>query len=274
MTESRQRPASGGEPLRVLQITDTHLSAATDACLGGVNTEVTCAEVFELAASDAAEAELLLLTGDLVQDGSAEAYRRLQARVEGLRLPALAIPGNHDVGEVMAPLFREGNSRWLGHRVLGNWLVVMLDSTVPGKAHGHLTETELDRLDSLLAAHPEHHALLCLHHQPVAVGSDWIDAIGVDNGEALFKVVDPHPQVRAMLWGHVHQEFDSRRGGVRLLASPSTCVQFAPGSRDFALGAQPPGYRWLDLFADGRLETGVRRLDHLPGNLDLALGGY
>jgi 3',5'-cyclic-AMP phosphodiesterase len=63
-----------------------------------------------------------------------------------------------------------------------------------------------------------------------------------------------------MVWGHVHQQHDSLRRGVRMLATPSTCAQFLPHSEQFAIDAAPPGYRCLSLHADGRIETEVRRV--------------
>jgi len=61
---------------------------------------------------------------------------------------------------------------------------------------------------------------------------------------------------------------------VRLLASPSTCVQFAPGSESFKVDDQPPGYRWLTLHTDGRIETGVSRVRETKFIVDLDSGGY
>jgi Icc protein len=58
------------------------------------------------------------------------------------------------------------------------------------------------------------------------------------------------------------------------MASPSTCIQFLPGSDGFAVDTTAPGYRWLSLHADGRIETGVQRLSEIPGTLDLASAGY
>jgi len=58
------------------------------------------------------------------------------------------------------------------------------------------------------------------------------------------------------------------------MASPSTCVQFLPKSTAFAVDHAAPGYRWLSLFEDGRIETGVERLDEIPGAVDLASAGY
>ena len=101
-----------------------------------------------------------------------------------------------------------------------------------------------------------------------------MEPIGIRNPEALFAVTDRHPQVQAMLWGHIHQEFDQLRNGVRLLASPSTCVQFAPGSEEFQVDQEAPGYRWLRLYADGRLETAVSRVVGIHFDVDYSIKGY
>ena len=77
----------------------------------------------------------------------------------------------------------------------------------------------------------------------------------VFNAEALFEVLDAHAQVRAIVWGHVHQCFDARRRGVRLLATPSTSAQFLPQADNFAVDARPPAYRRLTLHEDGTLDT-------------------
>jgi Icc protein len=101
-----------------------------------------------------------------------------------------------------------------------------------------------------------------------------MEPIGLRNPDALFAVLERFPQTRALLWGHVHQEFDQQRGGLRLMASPSTCIQFAPNSEDFGLDSLPPGYRWLRLLEDGQIETGVSRIDPSLFEVDLSGAGY
>ena len=81
----------------------------------------------------------------------------------------------------------------------------------------------------------------------------------------LFAVTDRHANVRAIIWGHVHQEFDALRRGVRLLAVPSTCSQFLPHSDQFAIDPAPPGYRTLTLRGDGSIATNVVRIDVATG---------
>ena len=118
-------------------------------------------------------------------------------------------------------------------------------------------QTELDFLQQQLQSQPHQFALVCLHHHPITIGSPWMDRMGLDNGKQLLRLVSEYPQVRAILWGHVHQEYDRSQQGIRLLASPSTCIQFAPLAAAFALDENPPGYRWIDLYADGTLATGI-----------------
>ncbi len=103
--------------------------------------------------------------------------------------------------------------------------------------------------------------LVCLHHHPVPIGSDWLDQIGLANAADFFRIIDASREVRAIVWGHVHQAFDGLRRGVRLLATPSTCAQFLPHSHDFAIDARPPAFRTLELHADGRILTDVHWVD-------------
>lgn len=49
--------------------------------------------------------------------------------------------------------------------------------------------------------------------------------------------------------------------GVRVLATPSTCIQFLPDSDDFALDQVTPGWRYLELTATGDIITQVERLE-------------
>jgi Icc protein len=73
-------------------------------------------------------------------------------------------------------------------------------------------------------------------------------------------VLGLHPSVRLVLGGHVHQEFEQRRGGVLVLATPSTCAQFTPCTEHCVMDMKPPGYRWLELLPDGTVRTEVRWL--------------
>jgi len=225
----------------------------------GTNTLETLRKTLSAARETIAAADALLHTGDAVHD-EAGGYLWLQRELGGFGKPVLCIPGNHDdplaMRQLLTTPFEHG-----GHRDFGAWRIVMLDSQLAGETSGALAPRELARLDAALAAASDaapRHALVVLHHHPVPMHSAWLDTIGLDNRDEFFAVIDRHAAiVRGVLWGHVHQEFDAERNRVRLLGTPSTCVQFAPQRDDFALDTRPPAFRSLALHNDGRIDSRV-----------------
>jgi Icc protein len=243
--------------MRLLHITDPHLHADPAARMRGVATDATLRAVLDHAAASAVPPVAVLATGDLVQDETRAGYRRFRNLLAPLGLPVLCVPGNHDAPELMAeelatPPFQVG-----GSADFGPWRVIALSTWTAQDDGGRLADAELARLGAALADPAPAHLLVALHHHPVPMGSQWLDGVALRNADALFALVDGHPRVRALLWGHVHQASDRLRGGLRLLSTPSTCAQFRPGSASFAIDERPPGYRWLDLRPDGRLDTEV-----------------
>ncbi len=260
-------------PLRIAQITDTHLHATADANLLGLRTRHCLDAVIELVQQDVPP-DLVVASGDLSHDGSAQSYQQVRECFERIGAPVYCLPGNHDEADVLHHSLNDGSFHHQRSHCAGGWQQIFLDSTMAGSEGGHLGQQELADLDRALGEQPDVPALIWLHHQPVNIGSRWLDTMAVDNPDAFFTIVDRHPQVRAITWGHVHQLFEQRRNDVLLLATPSTCIQFLPHSNEFEVDRIPPGYRWLELFSDGSLETGIRRVRRIPGEIDLQARGY
>ncbi len=250
------RSRQGDGLLRLLQFTDLHLRDGPRQRVRGVATHETFRRCLAHAAGKVQAADALLLTGDLVQD-EAGGYRQLAALLAPSGIPVLCLPGNHDLPRDLAALLPAPPFDLAPVTRLGGWAILLLDTSVPGAAHGRLGPAALGALDTLLSAHAGAHVLLCLHHQPVPIGSLWLDAIGLRDGDALLELARRHGNVRGLLWGHVHQDFDEYRDGMRLMGTPSTCFQFSPGLAGFAIDRRPPGYRWLTLHPDGRIESQV-----------------
>lgn len=262
-----------GSPLRVLQLTDPHLMADPSGALLGVNTRDSLDAVIAHIKQSRITPDLILATGDLAQDGSPEAYQVLKHKLQQFDCPALWIPGNHDNASHLraAVAGTPADQRSL---VMGGWLFILLDSAVPGKVYGELAASELAFLQGQLAAHPGMPTLVALHHHPVDIGSDWMARIGLRQPEQLWAALGQSEQVRVLLWGHIHQEWDTYQGGMRLLATPSTCIQFTSGSRRFAVEDIAPGYRWLELYPNGNLQTRVERATEFRFELDSDSTGY
>ncbi|GIZ12847.1 3',5'-cyclic-AMP phosphodiesterase [Pseudomonas sp. NCCP-436] len=270
---SSQPPTHADTPVLLVQLSDSHLFGETDGRLLGMNTGDSLRRVVEQVRQEQPRIDLILATGDLSQDGSLASYQRFRQLTASLDAPIRWLAGNHDEpppmemacadSDLLDPIFD-----------LGAWRVILLNSSVPGSVPGRLAESQLTLLERALSEAPQRYHLICLHHHPVPIGSKWMDPIGLRNPEALFAILDRHPRARALLWGHIHQEFDQQRGHLRLLASPSTCVQFAPGSEDFQVGNEAPGYRWLRLNPDGTLDTGVSRVTGIDFEVDYSVRGY
>lgn len=257
--------------LWLIQLTDSHLFGTPDATLLGMDTAESLRQVVTQVAACHPRIDLLLASGDLSQDGSVASYQRFAELTRPLQAPARWYPGNHDEADVLQALCAD-DARRDTVVDLGSWRLILLDSSQAGQVAGHLDASQLTLLEQALQGADGRPVLLSFHHHPLPVGCAWLDPIGLNNAEALFAITDQYPNLKAMLFGHVHQEVDLWRQGVRLLASPSTCVQFAPNSVDFAIDERLPGYRWLRLDADGQLHTGVERLAHFAWQPDLQRG--
>jgi Icc protein len=246
--------------VRLIQFTDPHLYGNETETLRGIATFPALVRTLDLAQARDWPVDAVLVTGDLVQDdvGGYKHFRRLFG---ALNLPILCVPGNHDEPHALRRELRGKPFVTEGHVDMDEWRVVLLDSSVPNTAKGRLSKQTLATLDSSLGSADDKHTLVCLHHHPVPMGSRWLDQVGLENAAEFFEIIDRHTNVRAVLWGHVHQNYDSLRKGVRLLATPSTCAQFLPRADEFAVDAAPPAYRTLELRPDGSLLTEVVWVD-------------
>jgi 3',5'-cyclic-AMP phosphodiesterase len=245
--------------IRVIQFTDPHLFGDVAGTLRGINSHETLERTLADASGHIAMADAILVTGDLVQDdaGGYAHFRRIFSR---FGKPVLCLPGNHDLVPEMRAALTGAPFDLDGPADIGAWRIVLLDSVVPNQAGGRISIEMLTKLDEELGMARQRHALVCLHHHPVAMGSRWLDTVGLANANEFWSVIDSHPQVKAVIWGHVHQNFESSRRGVRLLATPSTCAQFQPRSDQFVIDDQPPAYRLLTLHSNGAIDTGVHIL--------------
>jgi len=151
---------------------------------------------------------------------------------------------------------------------------VMLDSQVFGVPHGMLSDYQLEWLEKALARFPQRHTLVVLHHHPLASGCTWLDQHSLRNAHQLDAVLQHYPLARTLVCGHIHQELDLSWHDRRVLATPSTCVQFKPHCTSFTIDTVAPGWRWFTLHPDGSFDTEVERLQTDAFRPDLDSDGY
>jgi Icc protein len=125
------------KPLRVVQISDSHLFATTEGCLLGLNTEESLTLVLAKVAQEQPSIDVILATGDIAQDASEVAYTRFQQHLAQFNAPSYWLQGNHDITQPI--LNTLNNKSHLSPCVIkqGGWHIIMLNSSVehevPGK---------------------------------------------------------------------------------------------------------------------------------------------
>jgi Icc protein len=244
---------------RLVQFTDTHLMRNPAGSIRGARTLPRLQACLAHAQRHFFPVDAMLLTGDVVHD-EAEAYGAIDLLFGDLGAPVLVIPGNHDIPDEMR--------RQLGHapfqvggqwRTRNGWQLLLLESWFAESAdgEGRLGAAQLQEVERALANHADPYALVVLHHPPVPMDSPSLDELGLLDGPQLSAAIERHPRVRGVCWGHAHQALDLfGAGDVRFMCTPATCMQFKPRN-DFATDERPPGYRVIDLFANGAIASEV-----------------
>ena len=238
-----------------IQISDTHLFEDAATKLWDVAPDRALDELIDALGRMNGKPSFILVTGDCSADGSEASYLRLAGKLQRLGAPAYYLPGNHDDAARMARLLA-GRAIGTGDKLTQEfeaegWRFVLLDSSVPGQDWGALGKEQLEWLRDTLAANPATPTIVVVHHNPVPVGSAWLDTMTIADADELLPVLDSAPQVRGVLYGHVHQEAADQRAGKEYLAAPSTFFQFKPGAPTFGPDDRPAGARIVHLDSNG-----------------------
>lgn len=237
--------------MRLLQLSDPHVRVAGDPLAGRVETLPFLERAITAVNRLAPAPDVVLITGDIVDQMAPQEYRLARTALERLAPPLFVLPGNHDgrAGflEFLAPYL--GAVR--GPDCLAYLIdrfplrLVALDSVIPMKGRGLLGPEQLAWLDQVLREGATRPTLLALHHPPFEVGIRFMDRLGLEDRDALADVVLRHPQVAGVIAGHVHQTIIGRIGGVVAMTAPSIAHQIpldlAPdGPETFVF--EPPGF--------------------------------
>jgi len=235
-----QQPAAG--TLRILHLSDTHLTGDGALHQGSVDTAAALDSV--LARIDGVPGiGLVVVSGDVSEDGSPESYAALVERVGGWAerhgAALVVVPGNHDLREGFRQVLTNGHVLGEGGRPLMHTMeyhpptvpvwgqslvagrrIVTVDTSVPGAGYGEVSGASLERLRAALdGEHAPHGTVVVLHHPPLPAPTALHEALRLRNPEALADVIRGS-DVRVVLAGHYHHHFAGSLAGVPVLVAP------------------------------------------------------
>jgi Icc protein len=245
--------------VRILHLSDLHLEKVDRPNADGIDPR----EALRRMLADCSQLEALdvvVVSGDIADDGSSEAYADAArmvadfARLEGA--PQIYCVGNHDHRASFADVLGSGHvgvdgsdrgtlvdfaaderaavSEVAGHRV------VTLDALVPGKGFGWVGDRQLEWLADLLATPAERGTTLVVHYPPIGLDIPVHQALMLQNASALRAAIE-HSDVRVVLCGHFHHQMTGSIGRIPVVVTPGVLNRIdmtsARGTERAVLGA-------------------------------------
>jgi len=160
------------------------------------------------------------VTGDLTHWGEAEAYANFAEAMAALKIPYIAMVGNHDLRQVCldslkaAP--RDPNGFVQGTRQTPHGLFVFLDTLDETSHAGEMCARRLGWLaDKLAAAPADMPFVVFMHHPPFPVGVEAMDKIALKQSAEFAEVIAPYrSRIRHLFFGHVHRPISGSYGTI------------------------------------------------------------
>jgi Icc protein len=178
-------------------------------------------------------------------DGQLGDYQQLKRMLTPMldQMPVHLALGNHDNRDNFTKVFANpahsaplAGKKHVSVVDVGVQRWIVLDSLMyVDKVPGHLGQEQRSWLDKTLSEATAKPTVLMVHHTLGEKDGDLLDT------ERLFAIVDKHPQVKAILFGHSHQWRMEKHGKVHLINLPAVAYNFDD--------TQPIGWCEADLTA-------------------------
>ena len=236
----------------IIQISDTHLFGDKNRKINGANSYLNFKKVLNHISNLKEKPDLIFVTGDLSQDCTFESYQHIANLLNELGVKYYLLPGNHDDVDVVNKVF---DFNWKKDNVdymleLNGWQVYVIDTSHYPEDEGKISKEQLSNLEGTLSKNKNKPSIVFMHHHPVEINSLWMDKMILNEKELFNNIVRQNPQVKAVLFGHIHQVYQKNINGTFYGSAPSTSFQVLPNCEMFALEKLTPGYRLIELNGD------------------------
>jgi len=216
--------------MKLIHISDIHISPNPILGHDPIANFVHCLRHVETYHADA---DRIVITGDLTHHGRVDSYRRLKeildtSPLKGDLAPRLMI-GNHDDRENFASVFNatardeNGFIQWTEETPAG--VFIYMDTNKPGTHAGHYCEKRLTWLAGQLGVARKEgiSAWLFLHHNPLPVHVANADLIGIVQEREVQDLLWAYRDtIRHIFFGHCHYTLSGTVRGIPYSAPRST----------------------------------------------------
>jgi 3',5'-cyclic AMP phosphodiesterase CpdA len=175
--------------------------------------------------------DVVVITGDISHEGTADDYSFCRSLLEELPCPYLLIPGNHDDRVLMREVFpvdRAGSDPNFYHFVHDSLPVriIGIDTLKPGMVTGEICVARREWIGKALRQSEKPVAIL-MHHPPYPFGLIDNPEMQCSIGTSEFdEMIRKSGNVEAILCGHLHVMTSATWAGVTALSAPSVAPAF------------------------------------------------
>ena len=190
--------------------------------------------------------DLIVISGDICDEGSANEYALLRKYFDSLSVPVLVTIGNHD----MRPAFYEGwlkekkDEPYLETMKTGKITWISFDNSLHGKPRGYVDEERMSWLRKNLEE--SDNCVVVMHHQ----FPDLPGIPGMEGGNKIRKVLAEHKPL-AVLNGHTHWIKDEVLDGIPYFTAPSISFRAVNEEDGTIIFSQSCGYRIYSVNENG-----------------------
>jgi 3',5'-cyclic-AMP phosphodiesterase len=198
---------------------------------------------------------MVLATGDLVDHGDPDSYRRLASALSTLDCPVHMCLGNHDnranfIAQFPDTPVADGFVQYVIEQEM--FRLIILDTLEEGLHGGSFCDVRAHWLRSRLAERPDTPTIIVMHHPPIEVGIAWMNTPPDAPWVATFAdAISGATQIKSILCGHLHRPIVAQWRGTTIAICASTAPQVAldlnPMDPDYPdrramIVADPPSY--------------------------------
>jgi 3',5'-cyclic-AMP phosphodiesterase len=234
--------------MKFLHVSDLHMVGG-NALLYGLNPQERLRACVAHINRHHSDAECVVITGDLTQTGSPEAYALVKSVLADLAMPFHLMVGNHDDRDNFksafpdTPIDSEGFIQFTLDTSVGRFICI--DTLERGQPHGTFCDRRRAWLKAQLGAAKGLPVYLFMHHPPFKVGLRRMDEIRLFDSEAFSDLVVGRPNIKHLFFGHLHRPLSGSWQGIPFSNVPGTNHQvelnfvkegLVPGSHE------PPAY--------------------------------
>jgi len=217
--------------MKLIHLTDLHISpdAAGTPFEGAAERAARAVEIIN---ADHADAELCVVTGDIVYDPDPEAYKLAEQILSGLKVPVVSLLGNHDHRTMaiiaLASVLPDRDGFVQAVVKTSGATCIMLDTKAEGTHAGEFCAIRQAWLQDVLSE-TDGPVWIFMHHAPFPTGLAAMDTIGLkaDDAAALGDLLSAHGNVEHMFFGHYHRPMSGRWRNIAFSAHRSMMLQCA-----------------------------------------------